>query len=79
MTEETLTKVVVDCSTNTSEVIPLTEEEVAEYHARVQAALEREAQKEAEAAHILELKDSARAKLINGEPLTEEEAAVIVL
>jgi hypothetical protein len=60
-------------------VIPLTEEEVAEYHARVQAALEREAQKEAEAAHILELKDSARAKLINGEPLTEEEAAVIVL
>ncbi len=79
MTEEILTKVVVDCSTNTSEVIPLTEEEVAEYHARIQAALERQAQKETEEARVLELKESAKAKLVAGEPLTEEEAATIVL
>ena len=63
MTEEILTKVIVDCSTNTSEVIPLTEEEVAEYHARVQAALERQTQKEAEEAAKSAAKASAEAKL----------------
>lgn len=77
MTEEILTKVIVDCSTNTSEVIPLTEEEVAEYHARVQAALEREAQAEAEAAAKAEAKASALAKLA-ALGLTEEETAALI-
>lgn len=76
MTEEILTKVIVDCSTNTSEVIPLTEEEVAEYHARVQAALEREAQKEAEDAAKSASKASAEAKLASL-GLTAEEIAAL--
>jgi len=76
MTEEILTKVVVDCSTNTSEVIPLTEEEVAEYHARVQAALEREAQKEAEDAAKSAAKASAEDKLASL-GLTAEEIAAL--
>ena len=76
MTEEILTKVIVDCSTNTSEVIPLTEEEVAEYHARVQASLERDAQTQAEAEAKAEVKASALAKLA-ALGLTEEEAKAI--
>ena len=76
MTEEILTKVVVDCSTNTSEVIPLTEEEVAEYHARVQAALERQTQKEAEEAVKAAAKASAEAKLA-ALGLTAEEIAAL--
>ena len=79
MTTETLTKIIVDCSTGIQTEVPLTEEEVAEWNARkVQA--EADAIAEAEAAKALaELKTSAKAKLVAGEPLTEEEAAVLVI
>ena len=81
---EVISKLVVDLSKPEGhpervQSIPLTEEELAQRELdriaaeaaeaeRLQAEQEREA-----------LKASARAKLVSGEPLTEEEAALLVL
>ena len=73
---ETLTKLVVDCSTGISTEIPLSEEELA------QREVDRLAFEEAEAARIAAeeekaaLKESANAKLL-ALGLTEEEIAAI--
>lgn len=76
---DTPTKVIVDCASGETTVVPLTAEEIAE---REQMAAEAEAQRLAEeeaAAALQALKDSAKAKLIAGEPLTAEEADTLVL
>lgn len=76
---DTPTKVIVDCASGETTVVPLTAEEIAE---REQMAAEAEAQRVAEeeaAAALQALKDSAKAKLIAGEPLTAEEADTLVL
>ena len=84
MTDERPTKMVVDCSLpeghpDKVQIIPLTDEEIAEREAQaVQAEAERLAREEAEAA-LAALKASAKAKLVAGQPLTEEEAAVLVV
>ncbi len=73
------TKLIVDCSTGERTVVELTDEEIAEREAMAaQAEADRLAQEQAEA-DLQALKDSAKAKLIAGEPLTADEAAVIVL
>ena len=76
---ETPTKVIVDCASGETTIVPLTAEEIAE---REVMAAEAEAQRLAEeeaAAALQALKDSAKAKLIAGEALTAEEADVLVL
>jgi hypothetical protein len=73
------TKVVIDCATGERQILELTDEEIAEREAMAVAAeAERIAQEEAAAA-LQALKDSAKAKLIAGEPLTAEEADTLVL
>ena len=73
------TKLIVDCSTGERTVVPLTDEEIAEREAMAaQAEADRLAQEQAEA-DLQELKDSAKAKLVAGEPLTAEEADTLVL
>jgi hypothetical protein len=59
----TNTKIVVNCETGETTVVTLTSEEIA--------------QREADAA-LAALKTSARAKLVAGQALTEEEAATLV-
>ena len=76
---EVLTKVVVDCSTGETQVLPLTPEEIAQREADALAYAERKAEEEAAAEALATLKASAKAKLIAGEPLTAEEADVLVL
>ena len=76
---ETLNKVVVNCETGESQVIPLTADEIKEKETLAIKFAEDKAKLEAEAQAKAELKASAKAKLIAGEPLTEEEAATIVL
>jgi hypothetical protein len=79
MSEETPMKLVVNCETGEQKYIPLSAEEIAE---NAQLALDHAAAEEArlaEEARVAALKDSARAKLVAGEPLTEEEAATLVL
>lgn len=76
---DTPTKVIVDCASGETTIVPLTAEEIAEREAM---AAEAEAQRLAEeeaAAALQALKDSAKAKLIAGEPLTAEEADTLVL
>lgn len=71
-------KLVHDCATGKTEEIELTPAEIAELD---QQRAEFEAQKkkeEAEAKALEELKASAKAKLIAGEPLSEEEANAIL-
>lgn len=76
---EVLTKLVIDCSTGTETIVPLTAEEIAQREIDHAAQETARAEKEAAQAALATLKESAKAKLIAGTPLTEEEAAVIVL
>ncbi|NDC18777.1 MAG: hypothetical protein EBZ87_00705 [Microbacteriaceae bacterium] len=78
MTEEVKLKAIHDCSTGVTEYVPLTAEELAEM-ATVTAQIEAEQLAiEAEKTRIAELKASAKAKLIAGEPLTSDEAQVLL-
>jgi hypothetical protein len=76
---DTLTKVVVDCSTGEQTVLPLTADEIASLELARQEAEARKAEEEAAAEAKAALKASAKAKLVAGTPLTEEEAATLVL
>lgn len=79
MTNTVIDVVEVNCETGESVERAFTAEEKARYEAgRLAALAEREA-REAEEARVLGLRASAKAKLVAGEPLTEEEAALIVL
>lgn len=71
-------KLVVDCATGKQEYIALTPAEIAERDQMAAAAAEEQAAREAEAAAKTALEASARAKLIAGEPLTPEEAALLI-
>ena len=73
------TKLVVDCSTGITEEIELTSEEIAQMEIDRKLAEEYTKAQAEEEARIKALKESAKAKLVAGEPLTEEEAATIVL
>jgi hypothetical protein len=76
---EVLTKVVVDCSTGEQTIVPLTAEEIAQREADAAAYAEAEAARVAAEEAKAALKESAKAKLVSGQPLTEEEAAVLVI
>lgn len=73
---ETLTKVVVDCSTGISEIIPLTAEEIAQREADAIAFAERKAQEDAEIQAKADAKASAEAKL-SALGLSAEEIAAL--
>ena len=76
---DTPMKLVVDCATGAQTYVPLSQEEIEERELMaLQAAEEQEAREAAEAEREA-LKASARAKLVAGEPLTEEEASLLVL
>jgi hypothetical protein len=76
---ETLTKIVVDCSTGEQIVVPLTAEEIAQREADAAAFAQQKAIQDAAAEALAALKASAKAKLIAGEPLTAEEADTLVI
>jgi len=78
MSEE-LTKAIVDCSTGVQSIVPLTAEEIAQREIDMAAAEEARIARETEEAARVALKESAKAKLIAGQPLTAEEAAVLVI
>ena len=76
---EVLNKIVVDCSTGQQTIVPLTAEEIAQREADAAAFAEAEAARQAAEEAKAALKASAKAKLVSGQPLTEEEAAVLVI
>jgi hypothetical protein len=76
---ETLTKIIVDCSTGEQTIVPLTAEEIAQREADAVAYAAQKAIEDAAAEALATLKASAKAKLIAGEPLTAEEADTLVI
>lgn len=76
---ETLTKLVIDCSTGTESVIALTPEEISEREMLHAAQEALHAEREAELQAINAIKESAKTKLIAGQPLTEEEASLLII
>jgi hypothetical protein len=72
-------KLIVDCATGAQTYVPLSAEEIAEREVMAAQAAEEQVAREAAEAEREALKASARAKLVAGEPLTEEEASVLVL
>ena len=76
---DTPMKLVVDLSKGTQEYVPLTAEEIQQRELDAIAHATAQQELETEQARINALKDSAKAKLVAGEALTEEEAAVLVI
>ena len=76
---EVLTKVVVDCSTGEQTIVSLTADEIAQREVDAAAYAEAEAARAAAEEAKAALKASAKAKLIAGEPLSAEEAEVLVI
>lgn len=79
---DTPVKIIVDLSKPEGEretIVPLTPEEIAQLELDAQRAEEELALEQAEQARIAQLKQSAKTKLITGEPLTPEEADTLVL
>ncbi len=73
------TKVIVNCATGEQQILPLTSAEIAQRDQDAAAAAEAQAAREEAAAALEALKASAKAKLVAGTPLTEEEAATLVI
>jgi hypothetical protein len=79
MTNDTPRIAILDCSTGITTEREMNAEELADLEVRsIQAAEMRETE-EAEKERVATLKKSAKAKLISGQPLTEEEASVLVI
>ena len=74
---ETLTKIVVDCSTGEQTIVPLSEAELLQRELDAQAYAEQKAIQEAEEAAKAEAKASAEAKLA-ALGLTAEEVSAIL-
>jgi hypothetical protein len=76
---DTPMKVIVDCSTGESVTVPLTPEELEQREIDRLAYEAQEAERIQAEAELQALKDSARAKLVAGQRLTEAEAATLVI
>ena len=73
------TRIEINCETGVESVIELTDEEIAQMEA---SAAKFEADRlaaETAAEELAALKTSAKAKLVAGQPLTAEEASVLVI
>jgi aconitase B len=73
------TRIEINCATGEVTEIELTDAEVAQRETDRIAYEAQKAEQEAAAATIAELKASAKAKLVAGQPLTAEEADTLVL
>lgn len=76
---DTPKKLIVDLESGTQQYVDLTTEEIQQRELDAIAFATEQAEREAAAEALAELKASAKAKLVAGTPLTEEEAATLVL
>jgi len=76
---DTPMKVIVDCSTGESVTVPLTAEELEQRELDRLAFDAQETERLAAEEALAALKASAKAKLVAGQALTEEEASVLVI
>jgi hypothetical protein len=73
------TRIEINCETGVESIIELTDAEVAQMEADAAAYAARKAEADAAAEALAALKTSAKAKLVSGTPLTEAEAATLVI
>jgi hypothetical protein len=71
-------KTIVDCSTGIVTEVDFTAEELAQIEVDRAAWESQKADAEAEASRLAALKTSAKQKLVAGEPLTTEEASLLI-
>lgn len=76
---ERLKKLIYDFETGETSYVDYTPDEIAKRDQDLAAYNEQKALEEAEAERIEALKISAKKKLVSGQPLTEEEASVIII
>mgnify|MGYP003113561956 CR=1 FL=1 len=72
-------KVIINCATGEETIVDLTAEELAQHEADVATSEEERTTIENARTEKANLKASAKAKLVAGEALTQEEADTIVL
>ncbi len=75
----TMMKQIYDCATGEQSVVPMTAEEIAEMEITAERQEAERLAAETAAQELAALKTSAKAKLVAGTPLTEEEAATLVI
>ena len=73
------TRIEINCETGVESIIELTDAEVAQMEVDAAAYAAEKAERTAAAEALAALKASAKAKLVAGQPLTEEEAATLVI
>ena len=73
------TKIVVDCATGVVTEVELTAEEIQQRELDAIAAATAKSEQDAKDKALADLKASAKAKLIAGQPLTAEEADTLVI
>jgi hypothetical protein len=73
------TRIEINCTTGVESIIELTDAEVAQMEIDAAASVIEQEERTAAAAALAALKASAKAKLVAGTPLTEEEAATLVI
>ena len=73
------TRIEINCTTGVESIIELTDAEVAQMEADAAAYAVAEAERVVAAEALASLKTSAKAKLVAGTPLTEAEAATLVI
>jgi hypothetical protein len=73
------TRIEINCTTGEESIIELTDAEVAQMEADAAAFAAAEAERTAAAETLAALKTSAKSKLVAGTPLTDAEAATLVI
>jgi hypothetical protein len=73
------TRIEINCETGVESIIELTDAEIAQMEAAATEFAARQKEEETKAEALAALKASAKAKLVAGQPLTEEEAATLVI
>lgn len=79
MTETRPQKLEINVTTGEEILMDMTDEEIAELETARAAWAEEDARATAAAEALTVLKASAKAKLVAGQPLTEEEAATLII
>jgi len=73
------TRIEINCETGVESIIELTDAEIAQREVDAAAHAAAEAERTDAAAVLAALKASAKSKLVSGTPLTEAEAATLVI
>lgn len=73
------TRIEINCTTGVESIIELTDAEIEQRAVDAAAETVRREEEDAAKAALAALKTSARTKLVAGTPLTEEEAATLVI